>query len=187
MLAKNYNMPIKNIWEVRIGMQRAKSQEYLKNMLLTALFAAMIYVVTAFVKIPTHQGYIHVGDGIIYIAAALLPTPYAMAAGAIGGGLSDYLSGYAIWVLPTIIIKAMQASLFTSKKNNIVNKRNIIAVIFSAVVCIVGYYLAGGILYGNFGAALADVPTNLIQSVASAALFIFLGIVLDRMDFKKHI
>ena len=125
-------------------------------------------------------------NGIV-CGAALLPTPYAMAAGAIGGGLSDYLSGYAIWVLPTIIIKAMQASLFTSKKNNIVNKRNIIAVIFSAVVCIVGYYLAGGVLYGNFGAALADVPTNLIQSVASAALFIFLGIVLDRMDFKKHI
>ena len=168
-------------------MQRTKSQEHLKNMLLTALFAAMIYVITAFVKIPTHQGYIHVGDGIIYIAAAILPAPYAMAAGAIGGGLSDYLSGYAVWVLPTVLIKASQAALFTSRKKNIVNKRNITAVIFSAVVCIAGYYLAGGIMYGDFGAALADVPTNFIQSAASATLFVFLGVVLDRMDFKRHI
>lgn len=168
-------------------MQRTKVQEHLKNMILTALFAAMVYVVTAFVKIPTHQGYIHIGDGIIYIAAALLPAPYAMAAGAIGGGLSDYLSGYAVWVLPTVLIKAAQAALFTSKRATVMNRRNITAIILAAFVCIGGYYLAGGIMYGNFAAALADVPTNLIQSTASAALFVFLGVVLDRMDFKKHI
>ena len=73
-------------------MERNKQQEHLKYLVLAAIFSAMVYVLTAFVRIPTHQGYIHVGDGIIYIAAALLPLPYAMLTGAIGAGLSDYLS-----------------------------------------------------------------------------------------------
>jgi len=168
-------------------MQRTKTREHLKNMLLTALFGAMVYVVTAFVRIPTHQGYIHVGDGIIYIAASILPLPYAMAAGAIGGGMSDYLSGYAAWVLPTVVIKAAQAALFRSNRSKIVTKRNITALVLASFVCIGGYYLAGGIMYGDFLTALSDVPTNFIQSMASAVLFVFLGNVLDRMDFKKMI
>lgn len=167
-------------------MERKKSQEHLRNLVLTAVFAAMVYVLTAFLKIPTHQGYIHVGDGIIYLAAAILPTPYAMAAGAIGAGLSDYLSGYAMWVLPTMIIKAVTAAVFTYKKDTIVHVRNIIALVPAILICVGGYYFASVILYGDWGAALADVPTNFIQGISSSALFIFLGLALDRMDFKKR-
>ena len=166
-------------------MERKKSQEHLKNVLMTALFAAMIYVVTSFVKIPTYQGYIHIGDGIMYLAAALLPAPYSIAAAAIGGGLADYLSGFAVWVLPTVMIKSAEAAMFTSKENKIVNRHNIIAVILSSVVCVAGYYLAEGILYGNFVSALASIPTNLIQAVGSAVLFIFVGMSLDKTDIRK--
>ena len=166
-------------------MERKRSREHLKNVLMTALFAAMIYVVTSFVKIPTYQGYIHIGDGIMYLAAALLPAPYSIAAAAIGGGLADYLSGFAVWVLPTVLIKSAEAAMFTSKENKIVNRHNIIAVILSSVVCVAGYYLAEGILYGNFVSALASIPTNLIQAVGSAVLFIFVGMSLDKTDIRK--
>ena len=166
-------------------MERKKSQEHLKNVLMTALFAAMIYVVTSFVKIPTYQGYIHIGDGIMYLAAALLPPPYSIAAAAIGGGLADYLSGFAVWVIPTVLIKSIEAAMFTSKENKTVNKHNIIAVVLSSVVCIAGYYLAEGLIYGNFTAALAGIPTNFIQAVGSAALFLFMGISLDKTGFRK--
>ena len=166
-------------------MERNKTQEHLKNLILAALFAAMVYVLTAFLKIPTHQGYIHIGDGMIYLAASLLPMPYAMAAGAIGAGLSDYLSGYAMWVLPTVIIKAVTVLAFSRKKDTIINVRNLIGIIPAIIICVGGYYLASGIMYGNFGAALSDIPTNLIQGVASAVLFVCLGFALDRMKFKK--
>ena len=59
---------------------------------LTGLMAAMIALMTAYIcHIPTgiNGGYIHFGDSLIYIAAALLPTPYAHASAAIGGGLAD--------------------------------------------------------------------------------------------------
>ena len=167
-------------------MERRKRQEHLKYLVLTAIFGAMVYVLTSFVKIPTHQGYIHVGDGIIYLAATLLPMPYAMAAGAIGAGLSDYLSGYPMWVLPTMIIKAVSVIAFTHYKTNIVNKRNIASIVPGTIICVGGYYIAGALLYGDWGAALVDIPTNCIQSAASAALFLFLGVALDRMDFKKR-
>ena len=61
------------------------------RMTLTGLFAAMITLMTAYIcHIPygANGGYIHFGDALIYIAAVLLPRPYALAAAAIGGGLA---------------------------------------------------------------------------------------------------
>lgn len=156
-------------------------------MVMAAVFAAMIYVMTAFLHVPTHQGYIHVGDGVIFLAAALLPAPYAAAAGAIGAGLSDYLSGYALWIIPTVMIKSSTALLFTGRKPTIITKRNILALLPAMVLCVGGYYLAGSLIYGSFITPLADIPTNLVQSAASSALYIFLGLALDKMGFKKRL
>ncbi|MGN0537328.1 MAG: TIGR04002 family protein [Acutalibacteraceae bacterium] len=168
-------------------MNKTNTQEQIKNIVLTALFAAMIYVLTAFLKIPTATGYIHIGDSMIYLAAAILPMPYAMAAGAVGAGLSDYLSGYLIWVLPTMIIKALTAMCFTRKSEKIICVRNIIGIIGALVLCVGGYYLAGGILENNFISPLAEMPTNAIQALASAFLFVVLGFALDKMSFKTKV
>ena len=173
-------------------MKRTDNSEHLRYTVLAALFAAMIYVMTAFVHIPTQQGYVHIGDGIIFLAAALLPAPYAMGAAAIGAGLSDYLSGFAIWVLPTVIIKAATAAVFTSGKPTIVNRRNLFACAIAALICVGGYYisgvilalLSGGEIHSALAAALTDIPTNIIQSIGSTALYIFLGVALDKSGFK---
>lgn len=179
-------------------MERKKNSEHLKNLILAALFAAMVYVMTAFVHIPTHQGYVHIGDGIIYLAASILPLPYAIGAAAIGAGLSDYLSGYVLWVLPTMIIKALTAAVFTNKKETIINKRNLIGIIPAIIICVVGYFLAGALLayfsstdgitiQAAFIASLADIPSNILQGVGSAALFVFLGTALDKTGVKRLI
>ena len=58
----------------------------------------------------------------------------------------------------------------------------------SYVELVVGVvYLAEGLIYGNFIAALASIPTNLIQVIGSAALFVFLGMSLDKTGLKKFI
>ena len=174
-------------------MERKKSQEHLKNLILAALFAAMVYIMTAFVHIPTHQGYVHIGDGIIYLAAALLPTPYAIGSAAVGAGLSDYLSGYPHWVLPTMIIKALTAAVFTHKKETIINKRNLIGIAPAIIICVGGYFLAGALLKWVAGSdlssamivSLADIPSNIIQGVGSAVLFVLLGTALDKSGVKR--
>ena len=174
-------------------MERKKAHAHLKYMILSALFAAMIYIMTALVHIPTHQGYVHIGDGCIFLAAALLPAPYAMGAAAIGAGLSDYLSGYALWVVPTMIIKAAMASVFVGRRQNIICKRSLFCLVPASVICVGGYYIAGTLLAflsgtpieGAFAAALVDVPSNIIQTVGSAVLFAVLGTALDRTGVKK--
>ena len=40
---------------------------------LAGVFAAMIYLLTAFVKVPTGAGYTHAGDSAVFLAACLLP------------------------------------------------------------------------------------------------------------------
>ena len=83
-------------------------------------------------------GYTHVGDGFLYLAASLLPAPYAAAAGAIGAGLADLLSGYSIWAPGTLIIKALTAFCFTSKAEKIVNKRNLLGLLPALALCVGG-------------------------------------------------
>lgn len=165
-------------------MERKKRQEHLRRMVAAAALGSMICVMTAFIKIPTHQGYIHVGDGIVFLAASLLPAPYAMLCSAVGAGLADYLSGYPLWILPTIIIKAMMTLAFTHKRSKIICRRNLAALIPASVICIGGYYLAAVLLYGSWMTALIDIPSNLIQSTAGAGVFVFLGASLDRVNFK---
>lgn len=157
----------------------------IKNIVLAALFAAVIYLFTAYLHIPSHTGYTHVGDAFIYLAACLLPTPYAVGAGAVGAALADGLSGYAIWVIPSVIIKSLTALCFTSKTAKILCKRNILALIPSFFLCAGGYYLAEVIMTQNWAAPLAGIPGYCVQVALSAALFILLSITLDRMNFKK--
>ena len=106
-----------------------KTSKQLYNIVVAALFAAMIFVLTFFVKVPTGIGYIHLGDLAIYLAASMLPTPYAIGAAAIGGGLSDFVGGYGIYVPVTMVIKALLALCFSCKKDTIINVRNMIAVL----------------------------------------------------------
>ena len=90
-----------------------------KKLTFTALMAAMITIFTAYIcHIPVGQngGYIHFGDSLIYIAACLLPWPYAMTAAAIGGGMADLLTA-PIWAPATIIIKALISIPFTNKSD----------------------------------------------------------------------
>lgn len=99
-------------------------------LVLSALFAAMITVMTAFlfhIPIGVNGGYLHFGDALIYLAASMLPTPYACIAAAVGAGLADIVSGAPIWAPFTLVIKACIALLFTAKKEKLLNKRNALA------------------------------------------------------------
>ena len=55
--------------------QVKNSTKHIQLICVTGLFAAMIYVLTAWLHIPTGAGYTHAGDGLIYLAASMLPTP----------------------------------------------------------------------------------------------------------------
>ena len=168
---------------------KAKTDVRLKYITLTGLLAALITLFTAYIfHIPMglNGGYIHLGDALIYLAAVLLPTPYAMAAGAIGGGLADLLTA-PMWAPATVIIKILVVLPFTSRHSKIFTKRNIVAPLIAMLITITGYYLAEVILYGKEAAFLISVTTNSIQGVGSAAVFYILGAALDKAGVKALI
>ena len=174
-------------------MTRTAQDTKVRRLVLTGLFSALIFVFTAYIHVPTGAGYTHAGDGFIYLAACILPTPYAVAAGMIGGALADGLTGFPVWIPATIVTKAVTALFFTSKKEKIINLRNILGILPSLAVCIVGYslyegiFMAGGFNKAAIIAAFGQTPFYSIQVAASSVLFIAAGLALDKSGLKKRI
>ena len=157
-----------------------------KNLVTAALMAAITCLVTGYIlHIPVGNGYVHIGDAIIYLSASILPLPYALVCGAIGAGLADFTTGAFIWVIPTVIIKPLSALFFSSKSDRIITVRNIIAAFLGGVIGTALYMLADGILFGNMKAAFVLTGIGLIQPVGSFIVYIILGVVLDKVGFKK--
>ena len=69
-------------------MERSPTHRALMRLTLTSLLAALIFCATFFLRIPIGAGYIHAGDGFVFISAVLLPAPYAAAAAAIRRSIS---------------------------------------------------------------------------------------------------
>lgn len=171
-----------------------KQSERTLRIVIAAMFAAMIAVMTAFVQIKTPTGgYVHLGDSMIYLAASFLPLPYAVAAAAVGGGIADLLV-YPETIIYTVIIKAINAVFFSAKNEKLLTKRNALMTIPSGLVTVVGYslsklirmLLAGDSLQSAVGNALWKIPENSIQAVASALIFIIIAIALDKAEIKKR-
>lgn len=158
-----------------------------RKLVIAAVLAAVITIMTAYVchvPVGTNGGYVHFGDTFIYIAACMLPFPYAAAAAAIGAGLADLLTA-PMWILPTIIIKTLICIPFTSKKSKMLCTRNVIAVFISAIISISGYAIAEGIMFGNWAASLVSLSGGFVQSGVSGILFIIAGALLDKKDMKN--
>lgn len=158
-------------------------------MALTAIFAAFITIMTAYIlHIPVSLtgGYIHFGDGLIFLAACMLPKPYAMAAGAIGGGLADLLTA-PMWTLPTIVVKMLIVLPFTSKSKQIVSKRNIMATVLSYFISATGYYIAESFVFGYEVAFINSYLGSLVQAVGSVVVFIVAGVALDKVQIRKKL
>lgn len=162
----------------------------LKLMALAAMFAAMVCVTTAYlfhIPVGANSGYIHLGDAFIYLAAAFLPWPYAVGAAAIGAAAADILTGAAVWAVPTIIIKSLMVLPFTSRGQKVLGLRNMAAVLISGIICIGGYYVAEGLMYGNWLMSFAGIWPGLLQSGGGGLLFLLLGAALDKADMKQRL
>ena len=179
-----YNYAIKNQganpYEVFTKMKR----RHIRLMCISGIFAALVFVVTAYLQIPTYNGYVHCGDGFVILAACILPTPYAVAVGVIGAMLADLLTGFAIWAPGSMIIKGLIALIFGATAKKIVTTRNLVMLFPAALISAAGYYLYEGMIYGNFIAALAGIPGSLVQAVASSIVYVVAGIAMDKYNLK---
>lgn len=148
------------------------NSKVVSKIVLTALFAALVYVATSIIRYPTFgtQGYINIGDSIILLSAWLIGGVYGGLAAGIGSALADLLAQYVTYVPGTFIIKFLMALvaylIFTALKKTNINK--VVAYIVSGVVAelimVFGYFLYESTILGYGLAAAASIPSNAIQA-----------------------
>lgn len=154
---------------------------------LIGIFTALTFVVTITIRVPMigTNGYVNIGDAIIYITAAVLGPIPALLAGGIGSCIAD-LIGYPIWAPFTLIIKGLEGFIvgillkLLLKKGGSIWKNilgGLISMIVSAVFMIIMYFFAGWILSG-LGGAIQSIVGNIFQGgisivIAMVAIFVF--------------
>lgn len=154
----------------------------MKKLVTAGLLTALITLTTIFVRIPVPrtQGYVNFGDGMIYLTAYMLGNPYAALAAGIGSGLADLFTGAAVYLLPTLVIKAIMGGLagqLIVRKPEL--KRIVPVMMAGQALMVLGYFFTEVVLYGITG-ALISLPYNLIQYAAG----IIIGVVLIKAGEK---
>lgn len=171
-------------------MDQTKKHDKVKLLVATALFAALTTLMTSVFKIPFANGYAHCGDAVIYLSAAVLPLPYAMIASAVGAALADLFTGYAIYAIPTFLIKALVAATFwIIGGKRLFCPRRVVGLVACAVVSYLCYAVADLVLLGGSFAALllqGAMRTLLIQGGTSAVVYSVVAIALDRIPHKAQ-
>ena len=157
---------------------------------LSAVFAALIFCATFFIKVPmVVVGYVNLGDCLVLSAGWLLGPVWGGAAGAIGSALADLSGGYAIYMLPTFLIKGGMAILAWLIWHLLRTKLSLLGRVLGAILAeglmVGGYLLFECISYGG-AAALASVPFNLIQGAFGAVLSVLLTELLTRAKASRR-
>lgn len=170
-----------------------RNKKYLLKITYTAIFTALILLATSVIKFSTGlgEGYIHLGDSFVYLSACVLPFPYCLIASALGGALADILSGYAIWAIPTMIIKMLNALPFAlicrkHKSGKILSKYTVLMAVVSGIITILGYFVTECILYSVESATLSLLG-NTIQAVSSGIIFVIIAKATDKINLKSKI
>lgn len=152
-----------------------------KALTMAGVMAALVFVMTYLPKVPVlvTGGYVHLGDGAIFLAALLLG-PLGIPAAAIGSGLSDVLGGYLVYVLPTVVIKGLVALIAWKIWKEGSWLRAVIAFVLAEAVMVLGYFAFEAVMYG-MAAAWAAVGPNCIQGIAGVALGLVCHALYPRM------
>src|SRR5690554_5335161 len=101
-----------HIWSNKNSRQRGELKMYkTKRLAYTGIMTAIVFIATWTIRIPVPatNGYIHPGDGMVFLAAIVLGWKYGLFAAGMGSMLADIIGGYPHWAVPTLIIKSVMA------------------------------------------------------------------------------
>ncbi|GAB1476393.1 hypothetical protein MASR2M70_12270 [Bacillota bacterium] len=249
--------------------------EKTNKIILAGVMMAIITVATMIIAIPVPftNGYIHLGDSMIFLSVLILGWRYGAIAAGTGSALADLFLGYVHWAPWTFVIKGIMALLMgliiekamNNRKNtgiaifstvggwiafnfavnriiayeaghnpanllsdeipdvsalgDFVNKVQsqlmlvalliplfliIIAIILKkkehysipiseilgmtmgGLFMVFGYYIAGGILYGNFAVSAFSIPMNMIQFILGFLVAALINATLSKTPAVKY-
>lgn len=166
-------------------------QTNIKNLTLTALLISLTYVATAFIKIPIPYGYVNLGFSILILSSFFFGIKNGIIAGSFGSALADLLSPYAMWTIPTFIIKiliALAIGFILYKKDDskkLYGFKTAIAVFAGSIIHVAGYTFATAILEGNMYSALATAPLLALECIINVMVFYALASVLRKTKITE--
>ena len=168
-----------------IATDKGKKMKKIRLAVLSSLFAAIICAVTLLIQIPvpsTH-GYINPGDCFVITAGILLGPVYGALAAGIGSALADLITGYAVYIPATFVIKALMAlaACFIAGKGRKVI-RIVLAALSSELIMTAGYFLYEYYVMKFAGAAFSEIPMNLIQGAFAVLVSVPLLVSVNRSE-----
>lgn len=163
---------------------------------MTAMIMGLIMLMTYLPKlpVPATQGYVHLGDCMIFFGVLLLGWKYGAVAAGFGSALADIMGGYFNYAPVTLAIKFLMAAIcglfieWALKKNfGSVGFRimEVIGMIIGGFIMVLGYYLAESLMYGNFVTPVAAIPMNILQFVVGVVIATALYYALEKTPMNK--
>lgn len=155
-----------------------------KDLVITSLFIALVYVFTWIVKIQLpfapNGGLIHLGNVPFFLAAIFFDKRVGMTAGALGMGLFDLTSGWVLWS-PMTVISALIMGYILNKFNykHLKMKNLLLSFVLVALVKVVVYYIGEVFILSSFVTPLASIPGNIVQIAVSSVIVL---VVLKPME-----
>lgn len=153
-----------------------------QKLTLCGVMAALVFVMTYFPKIPVPVtgGYVHLGDGAIFLSVLLLG-PLGIPAAAVGSMLSDLIGGYMVYVLPTFLIKGLVALVAWKLCRKDQPLLALLSFLLAEAVMVLGYFLLEWALYGVASAAAAIGP-NVVQGIAGVLIGMLCLLITPRLE-----
>lgn len=173
---------------------KAKNYFTTKRISFLSMFVAFVTVATMVIQIPSPggQGYINVGDTLIFVCAVFFDPLFAFIAGGLGSALADIFAGWVVYAPFTFVIKGVEGLLCALligvfKKIKLHNLLSFaIAMIVGGLVMSAGYFFADLVLYG-IGMSVANLPFNLVQAGVNVVLGFVLAFAMSKIKGIRNV
>ncbi len=159
------------------------------KIVLTALMMCLIVLATMLIKIPIPftQGYVHLGDAMIFLSVLILGWKYGAVASGVGSMLGDVIGGFAFWAPWTLIIKGGMAILMGLCLRGESSKlKEFAGMTLGGLFMAAGYFVAEGIMYGNFATAALGIPWNIGQFIVGMIIATILSFALQKTPAERY-
>lgn len=148
-----------------------------KQVAINGISIALVFIATGFINlrlpIVANGGLIHLGNVPLFLAAIIFGKKTGAISGAVGMALFDLFSGWTLWAPFTFVIVGIMGWVvgkITEDKSHNTILWYVIAIFAALAIKIVGYYIAEGIIYGNWVAPAASIPGNIVQILTAAVI-----------------
>ena len=128
---------------------------------------------------------------MIFLAVLMLGSKRGAIAGGIGAGLADFIGGYGVWVLPTMICKGLMGLVM----GTLIEKRAfglkgrmlwILSACLGGLIQGIGYVFAWALLFGK-AAGIAAVPGLIFQAVSGIIIAFVASEAIQKTTLRKHL